>query len=273
MKFSAVVLVSAGLASAMSIPRSQVSGSTLNGRQQANAGAQAEAESAAAALAAAQQGAAAGAQAGGQLSAAVLSPEDIEAQEGVVLDASGNPANQADAALINDLDGNGVDDLLDAGLDLGDNVDLGDNLDLGNVDLGNVDLGDLDLGNLDAGNLDLGNLDLGDNVDLNSLFDVNNFDFGNLGGVDLVGAISLLLGSMGLGGFFDFNLLGGLGNAQELALFLQLQQLQQLQLAGFVNQFDILALLNQGSFFNGINIGKELTRQCTLLLRQKLTYD
>ena len=112
--------------------------------------------------------------------------------------------------------------------------------------------------NVDGNALDFDPAALGINLD--SLggqgFDFLNVDFGNQ---DAVGqAIQALLGQLCLNNALDFNNIVGLGLNNELDLFLQLAQLQQLQGLGFLGVGGAVNLFNSGfnNFGGGFNVGK-----------------
>jgi hypothetical protein len=187
MKSLTVLLVAAGLVSAMNVAHPIPHKRTTLNLRQANVSAEAEAEAA----------------------AAVISPEEAESLEGVVQDGS---------------------------------VDNADSLNLDGLNLDGLNLGDFN----NADNFDSNGFNLGD---------LGNLDLNNL---DLINQIDALVNGMGLGGFIDASIFSGFGGNEQLELFLLLQQLGQLQGLGFINQFDILALLQQGLILNNFNFGKPL---------------
>ncbi|KAF3360192.1 Protein TIF31-like protein [Verticillium dahliae VDG1] len=67
----------------------------------------------------------------------------------------------------------------------------------------------------------------------------------------LTQAIVQLTQAMGLGGILNLNGLANIGVGQELQLLLQLQQIAQIQSAGFITQVDIVGLLQQNQLFGG----------------------
>lgn len=103
--------------------------------------------------------------------------------------------------------------------------------------LADFDLGDLNLGDLDVGGLNLGKVDLGDQD-------------------AIAEAILAMLGNLCLGGALDLNKILSFGFNNDVDLFFQLAQLQQLEHLGFLNLGGIHSLFNKGLVLGGFNIGE-----------------
>ncbi|KAK4450107.1 hypothetical protein QBC34DRAFT_379752 [Podospora aff. communis PSN243] len=110
-------------------------------------------------------------------------------------------------------------------------------------------------------------------ADLNTQgFNFANLDFGNQNA--MAQAIQVLLGQLCLANALDFNNIIGLGLNNQLDLFLQLAQLQQLQNLGFIGLGGAAALFNSGRIFGGgFNVGffkRELQKAKKMMKRTKL---
>jgi hypothetical protein len=220
MKSISVILLTVGLATALTTQPGQHKPSTSFRVRMRQANESAAAVEAAAAAAAANP--------------AALTPEEEAAQEGVV-QVDGNDAAAAAAA--------------QAAAEAAAGVNV-DNLNLDNLNLDGV--------NLDGLNLDSLNLGGGGGNDaiaqlLSGLALDQGAGFAGLQGLDFLSGIESLLFNMGLGSFVDVNALGGFGFDQQLEIFLLLNQLNQLMGFGFINQLDVLGLIQQGLLLNQFN--------------------
>jgi len=98
-------------------------------------------------------------------------------------------------------------------------------------------------------------------INLNALsnqgLDFSNLDFGNQDA--MAQAIQSLLGQLCLNNAIDFGNIVGLGINNQVDLFLQLAQLQQLQNLGFVGLGGAANIFNSGRLFGGgFNVGEYL---------------
>ncbi|KAK4181795.1 hypothetical protein QBC36DRAFT_383124 [Triangularia setosa] len=104
---------------------------------------------------------------------------------------------------------------------------------------------------------DIDSLNLGGQVDLNNL-NVNGLNLGNLdlGNQDaIVEAILAMLGGFCLGNQLNRNSILGFGFNNDVDLFFQLAQLEQLQQLGFLNLGGVQNLFNKGKVLGGFNLG------------------
>ncbi|KAK0627126.1 hypothetical protein B0T14DRAFT_493301 [Immersiella caudata] len=107
----------------------------------------------------------------------------------------------------------------------------------------------------------------------NQGFNFANLDFGNQDA--LAQGIQALLGQLCLANALNFNNIIGLGLNNQLDLFLQLAQLQQLQNLGFIGLGGAAALFNSGRIFGGggFDVGffkRELQNAKKMMKRTKL---
>lgn len=103
-------------------------------------------------------------------------------------------------------------------------------------------------------------------------FNFQNLDFRNQDA--MAQAIQALLGQLCLNNALDFNNIIGLGLNNQMDLFLQLAQLQQLQNLGFIGLGGAANLFNSGRVFGGgFNVGifkRELANAKKMMKRSKL---
>jgi hypothetical protein len=107
----------------------------------------------------------------------------------------------------------------------------------GEFNLADFNLGDLNLNELEAGGLDLGNIDLGDQD-------------------AIAEAILAMLNNLCLGNALDLNKILSFGFNNDVDLFFQLAQLEQLEQLGFLNLGGIQSLFSKGLALGGFNLGE-----------------
>lgn len=105
-------------------------------------------------------------------------------------------------------------------------------------------IADFDINGLNLGNLNIGGLNLGS-------IDLRNQDA-------VAQAILAMLGNFCLGNALDVNNILSFGFNNDVDLFFQLAQLQQLEQLGFLSLGGIHSLFNKGRVLGGFNLGLHL---------------
>ncbi|KAK4107922.1 hypothetical protein N656DRAFT_802197 [Canariomyces notabilis] len=124
----------------------------------------------------------------------------------------------------------------------------------GEFNLADFNLGDLNLNELEAGGLNLGNIDLGDQD-------------------AIAEAILAMLNNLCLGNALDLNKILSFGFNNDVDLFFQLAQLEQLEQLGFLNLGGIQSLFSKGLALGGFNLGvfkREIAEARKTMKRTKL---
>ncbi|KAK3318455.1 hypothetical protein B0H66DRAFT_622430 [Apodospora peruviana] len=166
------------------------------------------------------------------------------------------------SVIANNSDIAGVNEQLDANIN--DNLDNLDNLNNNNINDNNVDKINNVTAELNQGGLNLDNLNI-DGLDLNSI-DLNNQDA-------LAQGILAMLGGLCLNNALGLDNILNLGQDNELELFLELQQLIQLEQLGFLSGGGIRGLFNSGFLFGNFNLGifkREVAEAKKIMRRTKL---